>query len=56
VGLGDLLNNIARLLITMIVSMSFYRAIPDIPKSIGGVVVDPYNPTLILAVSLIILI
>lgn len=36
--------------------MSFYRVIMYMPKSITGEVVDPYNPTLILAVSLMIFI
>lgn len=47
VGLGDLITNISRLLITLIVAMSFYKTI----DTLGSVVVEPYNPTTIVAVN-----
>lgn len=51
VGLGDLINGLARIMITLVVSMMFYRIIIILPHILlGGVVVDPYNPTLLMAV------
>ncbi|KAM3141469.1 hypothetical protein pb186bvf_006333 [Paramecium bursaria] len=50
VGLGDLLNNITRLMITLIISAFFYQSIIQYPSILfGQVVVDQYNPTIIVA-------
>ena len=44
-GLGDLLNNLSRIFICLLTSVSFYQFI-----SIHGGVVDSYNPTIVVAV------
>lgn len=51
VGLGDLIIGMARFMITMIVTVGFYRFITAFPFLLfGGTVVDAYNPTIALAV------
>ncbi|CAD8196524.1 unnamed protein product [Paramecium octaurelia] len=56
VGLGDLINNIARIMITLSISMFFFRSISELPQLLfGGIVINPYNPTLLLAIIIFVI-
>lgn len=51
VGLGDLINNLARIMVTLLISMFFCRSISEMPQLLfGGIVINPYNPTIVLAI------